>query len=220
MGAAMTVAMRYTLAMFVPITVATIALAPLVVSVIYGRGRFDDRAVQTTVTVVAAFAPMILLTMIQPVLTAAHNARRRGTLMAVTGVANAVLNVLLNLAFGSVFGVAGIALSSSVTLALLLAFLIWRVPRDEGFRVRETVDAGGRALAASLIPGVPIGAFVWSLARDVPTSTGVAILVLCSLLGTIAYIMSTRLLGLPEPMIVVGAVAQRTKNRLVRARGE
>jgi putative peptidoglycan lipid II flippase len=217
MGAAMTIAVRYTLAIFVPITVATIALAPLVVSVVYGRGRFDSEAVRTTVTVVAAFAPMILLTMIQPVLTAAHNARRRGALMAATGIANAVLNVVLNVVFGSVLGPAGIALSSSVTLALLIVFLIGRVPRDEAFQVRELVDAGGRALAASLIAGIPIAVFVWRLAGDTPTSTGLAILIFCSIAGGFGYVVLTRLFGLPEPMIVIGALGRRIRGRVRRS---
>lgn len=218
MGAAMTTATRYTLAVFMPLTVATVALAPLVVGVVYGRGAFDREAIRTTVTVAVAFAPMLLLTMIQPVLVAAHNARRRGMLMGLTAVSNAALNVVLNLAFGSVLGVAGIALSSSVTLAVLLLFLAWRVPTDEGFRMREVADAAGRALAASLVPGIPIGALVWWLTRDGIVAGGLPILIVCAITGAVGYLLATRLFRLPEPWIMFGALGDALKRRFAAGR--
>ncbi len=214
MGAAMTTATRYTLAVFIPVMVATMALAPLIIGVVYGRGAFDQAAIRTTATVAVAFAPMLLLTMIQPVLVAAHNARRRGVLMGLTAVSNAVLNVVLDLLFGKVLGVVGIALSSSVTLAILLAFLTWRVPADEGFRVRELADAGGRALAASLVPGVPIGLLCWWLTREGPIGGALPILVALSIIGAIGYLLATRLVRLAEPWVMIGAMRDAIWRRL------
>jgi putative peptidoglycan lipid II flippase len=216
MGAAMTTATRYTLAVFMPVTVATVALAPLVIGVVYGRGAFDREAIRTTVAVAVAFAPMLLLTMIQPVLVAAHNARRRGMLMGLTAVSNAFLNVVLDLAFGSVLGAVGIALSSSVTLAILLLFLTWRVPADEGFRIRDVADAAGRSFAASLVPGIPIGAVVWWLTRDGIVAGGLPILIVCAIMGAIGYLLATKLFRLPEPWIMLGVLGEAMKRRFAR----
>jgi putative peptidoglycan lipid II flippase len=213
LGAAMTSALRYTLVVFVPLTVMTAALAPLIVNVAYGRGAFDREAVRTTVTVVAAFAPMLLLTMIQPVLIAAHNVRGRGTLLGITGIANALLNVVLNVAFAAVFGVAGIALSSSVTLAILLAWLTSRIPADEAFRVGDVARPGVRVLAASLLPGVPIALLAWSVGLDVGGVASFALLVGGGLAMAAGYLLASRALGVTEPGIMLEAVLGPLRRR-------
>jgi putative peptidoglycan lipid II flippase len=214
MGEAMTTALRWTLAIFVPLTVATIALAPLVVASVYGRGAFDPVAIQTTALVVAAFGPTLVLTMAQPVFSAAHNARHRGALMAVTGIANAMLNVLLNLVFGAWFGVAGIAFSSSVTLALLIIFLAWRVPPAEGFRARDVLNSASRALAASLVPGIPIGVLVWLYAPTGASVLGVIALAAFVVVGVTGYMIGARLFGVPEPFMVLTEARNVIRRRL------
>lgn len=219
MGAAMTTSLRYTLAIFIPLAVAAVALAPLGVDVVYGRGAFDSPAVRTTTLVVAAFAPMLVLTMVRPVFTAAHNARRRGTLLALAGILNATLNVVLNVLFGSVLGVAGIALSSSVTLAIVLVFFAWRVRPDEAFRAREVIGVGTRVLAASLVPGIPIGLFAWSTPLNGDFTGHVVMLVACAAAGVIGYVLAARLLGIPEASTILRVLARSVRRRVAAARG-
>ncbi len=211
MGEAMTTSLRYAVSIFLPLTVATVALAPLVVDLVYGRGAFGGGSILTTVGVVVAFAPMLTLSMIQPVFTAAHNARRRGTLMAFTGVCNAILNVVFNLTFGKAFGVAGIALSSSVTLSILLIFLASRIPRDEGFRPREVLRAGGQALAASLVPAIPIAALVWSTPTDGNGLVQAALGASCATAGAIGYVVVAARIGLREPAVIADSVGARLR---------
>lgn len=218
LGDAMTSALRYTLVVFVPLAVATAALAPLIVNLFYGRGAFDREAVRTTVTVVAAFAPMLVLMMIQPVFTAAHNVRRRGTLMALMGVFNALLNVVLNLAFARVLGVAGIALSSSATLAIILTVLAWRVPPDEGFRTREVARAGGRVVASALLPGIPTALVAWSIALDASVIVTMLMLVIGGVAVGAGYLLASRALGVPEPSAVFGLLREAVTRRIGQAR--
>ena len=115
------------LAAFIPTAVLIAALAPLAVAFAYGRGAFGVDDIALTSTVVAAFAPLIVVLMVSPVLAGAHNARRRGFVLLATGAMNVVLNFVLDVALGAWLGVAGIALSSSVTSVLLTLFLAWRL---------------------------------------------------------------------------------------------
>ncbi len=211
MGEAMTISVRYAVSIFVPLVIATVAFAPLLVDSIYGRGAFGISSVQTTIGVVVGFAPMLVLSMIQPVFTAAHNTRRRGTLLAFTGICNAILNVVLNLTFGRVLGVAGIALSSSVTLAIVLVFLAWRVPSDEGFHGSELVRAGARALAASLVPGVPIAALIWSMPLNGDAVGHVLVAVSCTMIGAVGYVVAAEQVGLPEPGIILRSLRAKLR---------
>ena len=86
LGEAAASAMRYVTVIFVPISVATAAMAPLIVEVAYVRGAFDERAAALTAGALAGFAPLLFLTMANSVLTGAHNARQRGVFLMCDGV--------------------------------------------------------------------------------------------------------------------------------------
>ena len=222
LGDAMTLAIRYALVVFVPLALGTIASAPVVVDLVYGRGAFDLDSVRTTVSVIVGFAPMLVLSMIQPVFTAGHNSRRRGWLMAVTGVCNAVLNLVFNIVFGSLLGVGGIALSSSVTLAILLVFLAWRIPEEERFQGRELTGLAARTILASLVPAVVVGAVMWSLPPG-GFYVKIAALVIGAISGLAGYLLMSRLLGVPEPAAMtrhlINVVSKRL-NRTARRGGD
>ncbi|MBA3688130.1 MAG: oligosaccharide flippase family protein [Chloroflexi bacterium] len=219
LGDAMTLAIRYALVVFVPLAAGTIAFAPVVVDLVYGRGAFGVDSLRTTVAVIVGFAPMLALSMIQPVFTAGHNLRRRGMLMAVTGICNAALNLVFNVLLGSLFGVGGIALSSSVTLAILLVFLARRIPEEEHLQGRELAGLAARTILASLVPAVIIGSVMWSLPAGL-FYLKLAALVIGSVSGLAGYLLMSRLLGIREPVAMTRIVTDAVSKRLYRrARG-
>jgi putative peptidoglycan lipid II flippase len=192
-------AMRMTIALFTPLVVATAALAPLGVQVAYERGAFNAQATATTASVVAAFAPMILLMMLQPVLTGAHNARRRGNLIGLTAVLNAVLNVVLDVVLGLNLGVAGIALSTTITLTVVAAILVLELRRLEpGFELRPVLSTARTSLLASLVPGIPIACFVWLWLPRQSFLVSSALLAALIVAGAVAYLAVGLALGLEE----------------------
>ena len=198
---------RAALALATPAGMWMAAVAPLVVEVVYLRGAFDAFDVSITAAVVTAFAPMILVSFIQPVLTGAHNARRRAALLGMVAVANAVLNLILNVVFGSAFGVGGIALSSSVTVLILLAFLATRI-NEPGFDVRAIAGYGLRALVAS---GVAVAPSL-IVARSIPPGLGLALMPILAGLGLVTatlYPLIALRAGVTEPMVIATALATR-----------
>ena len=199
LGEGTSMAIRYAIAYFMPLAVGTIALAPLGVQVAFERGAFDASAVRTTSLVVAAFAPMFLLTMIQPVLAGAHNARRRGTVVAAAAGLNALLNLALDLTFGLSSGVAGVALSTSVTVmvvALVLAVALRRWEPD--FALRPIFSTSGRALLASIVPGVVVGILVWGVLPKLSFAAAFAVLAGLAAFGAVMYLTLAKLLQVDE----------------------
>ncbi len=200
-------AMRYAMAAFVPIAVLSAALAPLAVQVAYGRGAFDaDDAAQTS-AVVAAFAPLLLALMVSPILTSAHNALRHGRVLLATGTINVIINLLLNLLFGPLIGAAGIALSTSLTGALLTIFLASRLAelKDSGV-VPGLWATLARSLVAISVPGVPIAVVTWlGLVRADGIGSLPALLIL-GVGGLVAYALISRRLGAPEIDVLATAV--------------
>lgn len=199
LGATTDKALRYTLVVFVPIAAAVAALAPLVVSVVYQRGAFDAHSAALTSGVVAAFSPMLLFTMVQPILNGAHNARRRGMLLGLAAVVNAILNFTLNIAFGLVLGVAGVALSTSITVGLLIVWLsIWLARTEPGFQAGKVVAVGWRSCLASLAPALPLSIVAWNLVPSLSLAGAAFALATMLSAGMVGYLLGARLLGLTE----------------------
>ena len=210
LGAGAERALRATIALFMPVVVAAAALAPLIVQVAFERGAFDAAATRTTSVVVVALAPMILLTMVQPVLTGAHNARRRGGLIAVAAGLNAALNVILDIVFGLTIGVAGVALSTSVTIVVVASVLAVQLHRREpDFALRPIVSTTARSLLASLVPGVLVAVAVWALIPKLSLFGAIAALVGLAAFGGCAYLGMARLLRLDELRPVVETILRR-----------
>jgi Uncharacterized membrane protein, putative virulence factor len=203
-------AVRQMVALFLPVAVGAMALAPLGVQVAYKRGAFDAAAVTTTAAVVVAFAPMILLTMIQPVLSGAHNARRRGGLIGFAAVLNAVLNVVLDVVFGLTLGIAGVALSTSVTLVVVASVLAVQLHRWEpGFTLRPILWTMVRALAASLVAGLPIAALVWLWLPALSFAGAAVAMLVLLIVGASVYLAVGSLLRLDELRLALSPLYRR-----------
>ncbi len=204
--------LRYLIAVFVPMAALTIAIAPLAVTIAYGRGAFTADDLVLTASAVAAFAPLLVIIMMLTVLTGAHNTRRRGTLLLVGGTVNVGLNLSLDLVLGSWIGVAGIALASSVSQGVVMLFFLIRLARSEdSFGLRPVA----RTFALSLVASAPVtlmaAALVWS--GLVPRDTIQAIVALSTLgvLGLAGYLFVALRAGMEEPRVIA-----RFVGRLVR----
>lgn len=212
LGSAAAGALRYVIAIFVPLSVATAALAPLVVEVAYARGAFDERASTLTAAALAGFAPLLFLTMANSVLTGAHNARRRGVFLMSMGILNAVLNAVFNVGLGLTIGVAGIALSTSLTVGLIQFVKAWRLGSlDEGFPLGDLLAVSARALVASIAAALPVALVAWNLPHGLGIAPGIAALVGLTATGLVGYIVIGRAIGLHEPWTVVRTLRDSTR---------
>jgi putative peptidoglycan lipid II flippase len=205
-------AARYATAFFMPVVVGVMALAPLVVQVAYERGAFTASAARTTSVVVAMLAPMILLTMVHPVLNGAHNARRRGGFIALVAFLNAGLNLILNVVFGLALGVAGVALSTSVTIVVVMVVLATQLSRWEpGFGLRAVASTAFRALLASVLPGALVGVVAWSLLPKLSFLAAIGAIAGLAAFGAVAYVAMALLLRLDEMAPLVAFVTRRRR---------
>ena len=190
------VAIRYATAVFVPLSVLLMALSPLVVEVIYGRGAFDAEAAELTTGAVAGYAPLVAALMIAPVLTTAHNAMHRGFVLLATGILNVALNLTLNVLLAPWLGVAGVAASSSITVVILILFLVVRMGElRAAHQLRTIFGTLTRSLAAVLAPAVVVGLVVWTgipMRLEVPAVIAVSVLGFASVASWLAIGMALR----------------------------
>ena len=217
LGSAASDALRYVTAIFVPLAVATMALAPLIVAVVYVRGEFGAQDASLTAVVLAGFAPLLFLNMVNSVLTGAHNARRRGMFLMWMGISNAILNALFNIGFGLAIGVAGVALSTSATVGIIQAIKARQLGvLDHDFRLRAMAGVVGRATVASVVAAIPVAVVAWTLPTGLGTLPSLALLVALTVAGLVGYLIVSRVIGLREPLDVVRAIVEHRPARLRR----
>lgn len=210
--------LRWVLIVFIPVSVLTAAVAPVAVQVAFGRGAFGPEAVMDTATVVAAFAPIVVISMAAPVLRGAHNARRRGRVLLGAGITNAILNLVFDVVFGLWLGAAGIALSSAVTTLVVLIYLAWKLKEtDPTFEPRPLLGVTGRSLVASVPGAVVVAAIAWGDLVPAAFLPGLLALVVFGIGGVASYVVLSPHVGLLEPMLVTRSLAGRVA--LIRRRG-
>lgn len=208
---------RFVIAAFVPISILTMAVAPLAVSVAFGRGEFTSEDVERTALAVVGYAPTIVLGMLIPVLSGALNARRKGMLILAGGVLNVTLNLVLSVALGLTFGIIGIAVATSIMLAVIVLFFANRVHAIEpSFDTLRGLRTFMRAAAMSA-PGGLLAAWVaWSFWADIDTITGLVVLSAVGIAGLAAYYVIAGLLGSHEQVQVL-ATARKAIRRGARS---
>jgi putative peptidoglycan lipid II flippase len=199
-GAIVRSSARWSLVLLTPAAAGAAALAPLVVSIAYGRGAFDLEAQQSTSLAVAGFAPLIVLSMLNAVLFAALNAVGRTRSIGLAAIVQAATNLILDVALGRLLGVAGIALATSIAAAVSAAVMgvaLRPVLSDPGgFALRRSAL---QALVASVVPAVPIAYVAWTFGFGPADLARVVGLVILSALGLLIYAFLATALGLPEP---------------------
>jgi putative peptidoglycan lipid II flippase len=202
----------YALVAFIPLGALAAALAPLAVDAAYLRGAFDAGDVAITSNVVAAFAPLILVMMVAPVLIGAHNARRRGFLLLLTGAMNVVMNFILDVTLGAWLGVAGIALSSSVTAIVLVLFLAFRLTKAEAdFPLRPLLRTALHAIGAVSIPAALVALVAWSGVGRGSATVDLLLIIALGIFAVAGYALIATRTGLEEVKNVLGLIAQRLR---------
>jgi putative peptidoglycan lipid II flippase len=216
-GRVATVSIRYILAAFVPLSVGIAAMAPQIVSLVYARGAFGVDDVTVTSMVVAAFAPLFLTLMVQPVLVGAHNARRRGKLLLVNGMLHAFTGTCMALLLGLTLGTVGIASAASIASVVIMAFLSWRLAAHESsFAISSLSSDGVRALAASLPPAVPLAILSWWVLPGSGTLAAAGLVVGGGAVALAAYVVIARALGFRIPAELAGMLGGAVSRRLGR----
>jgi putative peptidoglycan lipid II flippase len=217
LGALTNSAIRFALAVFVPIAMLTVAVAPLAVSVAYGRGEFDTDDIEQTALVVAGYAPLIAMGMVTPPLVGALNARRKAWVLLAGGIINVTCNVTLDIVLGLTVGIIGIALATTITSVVIATFFSWRVRRlEQSFDVRALLRVVGQAVLAA-IPGTLLVAWIaWTGWMGLDTVQGLIALGVLGTGGMATYFILARAGHLREQTVILHAAVRYGARRLGR----
>ena len=190
-------------------------LARPLVSFLYGGGEFDEFSVSITSQALVWVSLGMVGYGLQNILSRSYFARQDGRTPLVAGAISILANLGLCMVLTEPLGVAGLAISSTVSSTLYAVLLLIPLEaRGEGVLSREFLGDFGKMLLAA----VGMSAVVW-LARTgleslLPSGKlgEVVLLGLCAALGAAVYFLLAGLMRLEE-MKLAGSVWNKLRKR-------
>lgn len=114
---------KYLLLILIPCFVLMFVLADELIVVIYGRGAFDQDAINIVSMVLKTYAPLIVLMPVQTIFSRFFHALEKNKIPFFLNLLSVLINVGLSVLFMNYFGLAGI--SFATTFATLIICLIY-----------------------------------------------------------------------------------------------
>lgn len=178
-----------------PICIVLVVAAEPLVSLIFGRGAFDDDAVRATAIALAWYAPALLALGWRQIVVRASYAIGDSRAPVTVAVAAMLINVAGDLVLGPLWGVAGIAIATTVSLVFAAATNLWLLRRrHDGVWLRT---AGTLLLRAGLatVPAAGVGWWVAALLAEQPILVVLPVIAAAVLL---VYLAALAVLRAPE----------------------
>ena len=193
------------LTLLAPVAVAFFAAPQQVVTLAFGRGAFDERAVQVTAVAVVCFLPGLLALACRQVLVSACYAVGDTRGPVAVGVLAMVVNVVGDLTLAPVLGVAGIVVATSASLLVAAVLTGWLAARRHGLVPgRSTVPMLGRAAVA----GLGAALTTWYVVRLAGLEQAWAGAGLALVVAAVTYQLALALLRAPERYVALQVVRQ------------
>jgi putative peptidoglycan lipid II flippase len=213
---------RLVLFLALPLSAAMFLLRSEIVRVILGAGRFDWNDTKATFTVLSILVLSVFAQSLVPLLARAFFAMHDTKTPMFASIITIIVNIFGAFFLGTKFGVVGLAWA--FTLASLVNFLILMIivrTRLGGLDDKFMLSGVYRMLIATAVAGVviqllkmPIGNLV-----NMQSFVGVFIKLFGSAIGgAIAYLVTSRLLGLGEFNLLFGGLRQLVSRKNVDSR--
>jgi len=188
---------------FFPLTVIVLVLGRDLVWLLLGHGEFGLAAASLTARAWAGYAISLAPLFWGIVLTRVYHALQKPKALLWTGALGVLLNGGLDYVFAKIWGVTGIALSTSTVYFTISALLIWHAQKQFGaIFSRTVVRTTAKAIFASCILWLGLRALTPSLDLAALSKTELAIrVVIAGLIGCALYIGAGVLLKLPLQLL-------------------
>ncbi|WP_294401725.1 murein biosynthesis integral membrane protein MurJ [uncultured Clostridium sp.] len=130
----------YLAILLIPITAGVLIFGRQIVQIVYGRGQFDEYAVNITTAALIGYGFGIFFTGMRDILNSTLFSMGRTKITTFNGVIGVICNISLNIILSRYFGVFGIALASVIAM-LVTSLLLFRsiIRIEHNFKIRDIV---------------------------------------------------------------------------------
>jgi putative peptidoglycan lipid II flippase len=216
MRVSLAASLRGVLLLALPASVGLIVLRVPLISLLYQRGEFDERAVQLVAWALLWYAAGLVGHSVMEVLTRAFYAQQDTKTPVIIGTIAMVLNVVFSFTFSRFFAqigwlpLGGLAWANSLATALeAIALFTFMRRRLNGIEGKSIADGIWRVSLSAL--GMAIGLLFWiqvtgGMNRWLVALGGVAV-------GGIVYLLAVVILKVPEIRMMFNVIARRLLRR-------
>lgn len=205
----------------IPVACVLFVLSEPAVRLLFQRGAFDTAATLKTASVLKMYTPGIFAVAISQVLAGAFYSFMQTTVPFVITLASIVLNIILNLVLSRIFGVAGIALATSIAMSANMVLLSLHLRPYAVVFTRTVVKDLVKILVASS-PVILICYLSLPLLQNIQASSlsgfvslGVRLAAIC-VTSLVVYLFVSRSLQL-KPYILILSYIKRSLSQLYAA---
>lgn len=139
----------------IPATVGFVLFAKQIVSLLFGRGAFDDVAINMTSSALVFYSVGMIGFGLRDILTRAFYSLQDTKTPMINGITGVLINIILNLILSQYMGIGGLALATSIS-AIVTTALLFRSLRHKigSFNLGYIIMSFIKILLASLLMGI------------------------------------------------------------------
>ncbi|NME82399.1 murein biosynthesis integral membrane protein MurJ [Clostridium sp. SM-530-WT-3G] len=186
----------YLALLLIPVTVGAIILGKDIVKIVYGRGQFNEYAIQMTTLAFVGYGAGIFFTGIRDVLNSTLFSMGKTKTTAINGIIGVIINIILSITLSKYLGILGIAISSSIAMAVTSLLLLRSIRKlERNFTIKDIIKSIIMILISSIIMGSGIILLMLLINCTLPS---IITLVIGTGTGCIIYFVLCRLLKIQE----------------------
>lgn len=194
----------------IPIMMAFILLKQNIISLVYGRGKFDEGAVVLTSLAFLGYSFQLPFYGVRDILNSSLFSMQKTRETTINGVIGVMTNILLSLALFRVLGIIGIALASSIAAAVTSILLLRTIKNVIGnYDIVPTMKKILKIIVATIIMSV-ILIFIKNVILY-KFSNQLVILIINFIIGVLVFGFSCVLLKVEEFYEVIKMIKKKIK---------
>jgi len=195
----------------IPVSIIIFILRAQIIRIIFGTGKFDWYASVTTIDTLAFFCISIFAQSLIHLIIRAFYAMKETFVPFIIGFISVVINIILSLRISAELGVAGLALSFTISSIIYMILLIIVFEMRYSLQI---VDYGlckrvSQIIVASVALGIIVQAVKYAIGLSLGTATFVEVAVqggLASLAGLFTYFIITYKMKFQESELAIGHI--------------
>lgn len=195
----------------IPATIGFMIFAEPIVRLVFARGAFDSEAISMTSKGLFFYSISMVAYGMREVISRAFYALQDTKTPMINGTIAMVINVVLNVVLSQFLGIAGLALSTSISSIICTALVFMSLRKKIGaFGIMSLVVSSGKMLISSLIMG-GISKVTYSISLKYLSSN--TSLIIAVAIGVITYFLSVYFMKIKDVEVVVEALKSRINKK-------
>jgi putative peptidoglycan lipid II flippase len=198
--------------MTLPITIGTLLFSEQLISVLYGRGAFDDTAIKITSQALFYYSIGIIGFGFRDILTKVFYSLQETKIPMINAALGMLLNIVLNIILSRYLGIGGLALATSIAATFTTVLLFTSLHKKIGpFGMKQISISFLKILFASSVMGglakLSFNYLAASLSQNLSLLMAIGV-------GVVSYFVIISFMKIEDVDVIVGAIKKKLGSQL------